>query len=225
MIDDKAVIALLSLAVLCPMITGKIDLTIGYGIVLWYILVISLQVRFGIPWLPSVMIVLLLGAGLGLANGLLVEIAMIDSFIATLGMGTMLYAIALWHTGGQQIVGDLPDAFTAIDTLSIGPLPVTALYVLGVGLIQWLLFEHTPFGRAMYAIGANPRAALLNGIPVRRYLILAFVASGLLTAATGVVLAAKLQIGQASVGLDYLLPALVGVFLGSTTIRPGRVNV
>jgi ribose transport system permease protein len=224
-IDNKAVIALLALAVLCPMITGKIDLTIGYGIVLWHILVISLQVRFGLPWFPSVLIVLVLGAGLGLINGLLVEIAMIDSFIATLGMGTILYAIALWHTGGKQIVGDLPAAFTSIDTLSIGPLPITALYVAGIGIVQWLLFEHTPFGRAMYAIGANPRAALLNGISVRRYVIFAFVASGTLTAATGVVLAAKLQIGQASVGLDYLLPALVGVFLGSTTVKPGRVNV
>jgi ribose transport system permease protein len=224
-IENKAVIALLALAVLCPMITGKIDLTIGYGIVLWHILVISLQVRLGLPWLPSVMIVLVLGAALGLINGLLVEVAMIDSFIATLGVGTILYAIALWHTGGRQIVGELPAAFTSIDSLSVGPLPITALYVAGIGLIQWLLFEHTPVGRAMYAIGANPRAALLNGIPVRRYVIFAFVVSGTLTAATGVVLAAKLQIGQASVGLDYLLPALVGVFLGSTTVKPGRVNV
>ncbi len=224
-IDNKAMIALLALAVLCPMITGKIDLTIGYGIVLWHILVISLQVRFGLPWFLSVIIVLALGASLGLINGLLVEIALIDSFIATLGMGTILYAIALWHTGGKQIVGALPAAFVSIDTLSIGPIPITALYVAAIGVAQWLLFEHTPFGRAMYAIGANPRAALLNGISVRRYVIFAFVASGTLTAATGVVLAAKLQIGQASVGLDYLLPALVGVFLGSTTVKPGRVNV
>jgi ribose transport system permease protein len=224
-IDNKAVIALLALAVLCPMITGKIDLTIGYGIVLWHILAISLQVQFGVPWFLSVSIVVVLGVLLGLINGLLVEIAMIDSFIATLGMGTVLYAIALWHTGGRQIVGDLPNAFTSIDTLSLGPLPITAMYVAGIGVLQWLVFEHTPFGRAMYAIGANPRAALLNGIPVRRYVILAFVASGALTAMAGVVLAAKLQIGQASVGLDYLLPALVGVFLGSTTIKPGRVNV
>lgn len=224
-IDNKAIIALLALAVLCPMITGKIDLTIGYGIVMWHILVISLQVRFGVPWVLAVAIVLVLGGLLGLLNGLLVEVAMIDSFIATLGVGTVLYALALWHTGGRQIVGNLPNAFTAIDGLSIGPVPVTAFYVLGLALLQWLVFDHTPAGRAMYAIGANPRAALLNGIPVRRYVVLAFVASGFITACTGIVLAAKLQIGQASVGLDYLLPALVGVFLGSTTIKPGRVNV
>jgi len=60
---------------------------------------------------------------------------------------------------------------------------------------------------------------------VRKYVIGAFVVSGLLTACTGVILASKLRIGQAGVGLEYLLPALVGAFLGSTTIRPGRVNV
>jgi ribose transport system permease protein len=224
-IDNKAVIALLALAGLCPMITGKIDLTIGYGIMLWHILAVSLQVRYGLPWFAAVAIVLALGALLGLINGLLVEVALIDSFIATLGVGTVLYSIALWHTGGRQVVGDLPAAFTSIDTFSLGPLPISALYVAALALVQWVVFEHTPLGRAMYAIGANPRAALLNGIPARRYVMFAFIASGILTAAAGVVLAAKLQIGQASVGLDYLLPALVGVFLGSTTVKPGRVNV
>lgn len=74
-------------------------------------------------------------------------------------------------------------------------------------------------------IGANHRAAELNGIPTRKFVFGAFVASGLLAALTGVLLAAKLRIRQASVGLEFMLPALVGAFLGSTTIKPGRVNV
>jgi ribose transport system permease protein len=74
-------------------------------------------------------------------------------------------------------------------------------------------------------IGANPKAAQLNGIAVRQHVMGAFVASGVLSGFAGVLLASKLQIGQASVGLEFLLPALVGAFLGSTTIRPGRVNV
>ena len=89
----------------------------------------------------------------------------------------------------------------------------------------WIVTEYLPVGRYLYAIGANPRAAALNGIPARRYVIGAFVASGFLGAVAGIVLAARLRIGQASVGLEFLLPALVGAFLGSTTIRPGRVNV
>lgn len=200
-LSDKAIIALLSLAAMIPMVAGRIDLTVGYGIVL------------------------VLGIATGILNGILVEVARIDSFIATLGTGTILYALALWHTGGRQMVGQLPDAFYAINGTFIFGLPITAFYVLAITLVMWVVLEYTPVGRYLYAIGANQRSAELNGIPTRKFVIGAFLTSGLMTALAGVLLASKLRIGQASVGLEFLLPALVGAFLGSTTIKPGRVNV
>ena len=224
-LSDKAIIALLSLGAMIPMAAGRIDLTVGYGIVLWHILAISLQTVFGLPFPVAVLIVLVLGAMTGFFNGLLVEVAQIDSFIATLGTGTVLYAIALWHTGGRQMVGALPTGFYAISGTFVFGLPITAFYVLAITIAMWLILEYTPVGRYLYAIGANQRAAQLNGIPTRKYVIGAFMCSGTLTAITGVLLASKLRIGQASVGLEFLLPALVGAFLGSTTIKPGRVNV
>jgi ribose transport system permease protein len=224
-LSDKAIIALLALAAMIPMVAGRIDLTVGYAIVLWHILAISLQTVYGLPWPVAVGIVLVLGVIVGALNGLLVEVARIDSFIATLGTGTVLYALALWHTGGRQMVGTLPDAFLAINGTFIFGLPITAYYVLAITLALWIILEYTPTGRYLYAIGANQRAAELNGIPTRKFVIGAFVSSGLLTALAGVLLASKLRIGQASVGLEFLLPALVGAFLGSTTIKPGRVNV
>ena len=224
-LSDKAIIAMLSLAAMIPMVAGRIDLTVGYGIVLWHILAISLQTIYGVPWPIAVLIVLALGVGVGFLNGLLVEVARIDSFIATLGTGTIVYALALWHTGGRQMVGVLPDAFYALNGTFVFGLPITAFYVLAITVTLWVILEYTPIGRYLYAIGANQRAAELNGIPTRKFVIGAFVTSGLLTALAGVLLASKLRIGQASVGLEFLLPALVGAFLGSTTIKPGRVNV
>ncbi|MBY5778938.1 ABC transporter permease [Rhizobium leguminosarum] len=224
-VSDKAIIALLSLAAMIPMASGRIDLTVGYGIVLWHILAISLQTAYGLPWPVAVVIVLALGILTGCINGLLVEVAKIDSFIATLGTGTVLYALALWHTGGRQVVGVLPDGFYALNGTMLFGLPITGFYVLLIAICMWIVLEYLPIGRYLYAIGANPKAAALNGIPVRKFVIGAFVTSGLLAALTGVLLASKLRIGQASVGLEYLLPALVGAFLGSTTIKPGRVNV
>jgi ribose transport system permease protein len=173
----------------------------------------------------AVAIVLMLGAFTGFLNGMLVEVAKIDSFIATLGTGTVLYALALWHTGGRQMVGVLPDGFYALNSTFIFGLPITGYYLIAITVVMWVVLEYTPVGRYLYAIGANQRAAQLNGIPTRKYVIGAFVASGTMTALAGVLLAAKLRIGQASVGLEFLLPALVGAFLGSTTIKPGRVNV
>ena len=180
---------------------------------------------FGLHWIVAVVIVLALGAIMGMLNGLLVEVAKIDSFIATLGTGTVLYALALWHTGGRQMVGVLPKDFYGLSTTMVLGLPITGFYVIAIALLMWVIYEYLPLGRYLYAIGASPKAAALNGIPVRKYVMGSFVASGLLTALAGVLLAAKLRIGQASVGLEFLLPALVGAFLGSTTIKPGRVNV
>jgi ribose transport system permease protein len=224
-ISDKAIILLLSLGVMIPMSAGRIDLTVGYGIVLWHILAISLQTLYGFPWPLAVLTVLALGALMGMLNGLLVEVAKIDSFIATLGTGTVLYALALWHTGGRQIVGVVPKEFYALNTTMVFGLPITGYYVVAIALAMWIIYEYLPIGRYLYAIGASPKAAALNGIPVRKFVMGSFIASGLLTALAGVLLAAKLRIGQASVGLEFLLPALVGAFLGSTTIKPGRVNV
>ena len=123
------------------------------------------------------------------------------------------------------MIGVLPQGFVNINAFSIFGIPVPAIYALMLAVVMWVITERMPLGRHLYAIGANEKAAALNGIPVRAYVIGVFVASGLLVGFTGCVLASKLQIGQANVGLDYLLPALVGTFLGSTTIRPGRVNV
>ncbi len=222
---SKSKIALLALAATITMIVGKIDLNVGFGIVLWHILAINLQVEYGFSWQASLFIVLACSALYGFLNGLLVALADIDSFVATLGSGTVIYAVALWHSGGRQIVGDLPDAFYALHHTEILSIPLPAFYVFFVAVILWLVSENTPLGRCMYAVGGNPVAAKLNGISVNKNIIGAFVASSVLTGFTGVLVAAEQGVGQASVGLDFLLPSLVGAFLGSTTIRPGRVNV
>src|SRR5205823_10556880 len=93
------------------------DLSIGYVIDICAVLTIGLQ-RSGVPWPAVVVIVLVLGLGIGLLNGLLVEYAKIDSFIATLGVGTVMYGIANWYTGGRQIVATLSPGFLAANQTS-----------------------------------------------------------------------------------------------------------
>src|SRR5580700_5209641 len=115
---DKAIIAMLSLAATLPMMAGRIDLTVGFGIVMWHILAMSLLVKFEVPWPLAILIVIACGALVGLINGLLVEVAQVDSFIGTLGSGAILYALALWHTDGRQIVGALSPGFLAINSTS-----------------------------------------------------------------------------------------------------------
>jgi ribose transport system permease protein len=224
-LSDQSIVALVSLAQMIPLAANKFDLSVGYGIGLAHILSIGFQVEAGLPWPVTVLLVCAVGLAVGVMNGLLVEAAQIDSFIATLGTGSILYAISIAYTGGQQIVGQLPSGFTAINDLVFFGVPAPAIYVLVLAVALWIAFEYLPIGRYVYAIGANPKAAELVGIRKSRFVVLAFAASGLITAFAGVVLGAKLQIGQSNVGPPYLLPSFVGALLGSTAFRLARVNV
>lgn len=222
-LNNKSVQALLALAVFIPMTANHFDLSAGFNLGISQVLAIGLQGQ-GLPWWAAVIAVLLMGALVGLVNGLLVTRVKIDSFIATLGTGTVLYGLNAWYTGGQQVLADLPPPFLAISG-SIGVVPAPALYTLIVSCGLWVVFEHLPLGRYLYVLGASPRAAELNGISARRYVTLGFVAAGALASFAGIVLQSQLQVGQSSVGQEYLLPAFTAALLGATSIRPGRVNV
>ena len=222
-LSNKSVQALVALSVFIPMTANQFDLSAGFNVGISQVFAIGLQAQ-GLPWWAAVIVVVLMGAFVGLLNGVLVTRIKIDSFIATLGTGTVLYGLNAWYTGGQQVLGDLPPAFLAISG-NIGIVPAPALYVLVVSLALWLVFEFLPLGRYLYVLGASPRAAELNGISAKRYVTLGFVAAGTLAAFAGVVLQSQLQVGQSSVGQEYLLPAFTAALLGATSIRPGRVNV
>ncbi|MFZ3474862.1 ABC transporter permease [Streptomyces sp. 4.24] len=226
-LSNQSIPALLALGATIPIAIGKFDLSIGYGLGLAHVLVMHLIVEEGTPWPVAGLAVVLGGALVGALNGVIVEFARIDSFIATLGTGSIMYALTGWLTDGSRIVPGpqgLPASFTGLyDSRFLG-LPLPAFYVLAAAAVLWVVLERLPFGRYLYVVGSNPRAAAIIGIPTRRYSVYAFAGSGLVVGVAGVLLAAQQQIGNPSVGLDYLLPAFVGALLGSTTVRPGRAN-
>jgi ribose transport system permease protein len=221
----KSIVALAALAVMVPLAAGQFDLSVGYLIGFAEVLTIGLQANQHLSWVVSIVVVLAVGGVVGLVNGLLVTRAHVDSFITTLGVGSVLSGLGNWYTNGAEIIlNRIPKAFTSLAGTYEG-FPVPAIYVLIVCIVLWLVLEFRPAGRRLYVIGASPRAAELTGIPKSRYITGSFVVAGILAASGGVVLASSLQVGQPGLGSDYLLPAFAGALLGSTTIRPGRVNV
>lgn len=197
--------------------------TIGVDVGISQVLAVGLQ-GSGLPWPLVVVLILALGAFVGLCNGILVTVVGIDSFIATLGTGNVLLGLNQWYTGGHQVIASMPDSFLALSAVVYG-VPMPAVYVLVLCIVLWLVFEYSPIGRFVYVLGINPRAAELNGISERRYVTGALIASGTIAAWAGIVLQSQLQVGQSSVGQEYLLPAFTAVLLGATAIRPGRVNI
>jgi ribose transport system permease protein len=234
-VSDKSTIALLALALMIPLAANQFDLSVGFTLGLTSVLAVGFQIHTTagtatvwhpeMPWPLAIFAILLVGGIVGLVNGILVTWARIDSFIATLGMGTLLLGVTYWYSGGVQVYGDLSVAFTNITDASPLGIPAPAIIVFIIAIVMWIVFEYLPIGRFLYAIGASPRAAELSGIPSRRYILLAFVASGLIAGADGVLLASKLRVGASNVGPDFLLPAFVGAMLGASSVKPGRVNV
>ncbi len=222
---SQSVTAMLALAEMIPLATRQFDLSVGYHLGMAQVLVIGLQVQQGLGWGVASLLVLLLALAIGFVNGALVTWLRIDSFIATMGTGTLLYGISNWYSNGEQISGmGLPDSFTNLSQIWHGvPLPAVCVGV--IAIILWCVTERLPVGRNLYVIGANVRAAELTGIDVRGHVMGAFVASGLISGIGGIVLGSILQTGTPSVGPEYLLPAFAATLLGATSIRPGRVNV
>ena len=225
--SSKSVLLILALAVTLPMVAGKIDLSIGYGVGLWQVMALLWQLQ-GIDYRLVILMCVAGGAIIGLVNALLIELAQVDAFIATLATAQVIYAITYWVTGGRQVTdntGVRASAFDSLSTWSLGPIPGTFIIALLVAALIWVVLEYLPMGRYLYAVGANPRAAELTGVHRRKYIVGAMVASGVLTAVAGILLSSRQAgVAQANIGPEYLLPALAAAFLGSTTIRPGRVN-
>jgi len=223
-LGNNTTVALLALAEMLVISTGNYDLSIAYNVGLMHIVAMGLLTDAGFPWPFVVLLTIAAGGFVGWVNGVLVEYAKIDSFIATLGVGTMLYGVGSWYTNGTQLVGNVPLAFANINDAKFLGIPVPSYMVAAVAFLIWVCLEHVPIGRRLYAIGSNRRAAELTGVPSRRLVMGTFVCSGLIVGLAGVILAARLQVAQSSVGPEFLLPAFVGALLGATTVRPGRVN-
>ena len=223
-LGNNTTVALLSMAEMLVIACGNYDLSVGFSIGLMHIIAMSLLAWVGVPWPLVVVITIAAGGLVGLINGVLVEYAKIDSFIATLGVGSILYGFSTFITNGTQVVGNVPEPFALINDGRVLGLPFPTYIVVLIAVMAWIGLEHLPVGRQLYAIGSNRRAAELTGVRSRRLVMGSFIASGLIVGLAGVILAARLQVAQASVGQEFLLPSFVGALLGATTVRPGRVN-
>lgn len=207
-------------------VVGELDLSIGFAASLHGILITGLVVHDKLPIPLAVVIVIALGAVIGLVNGFIVTKVKVNSVIATLGVGTILTGLAFAYSAGVPIVAGVPEAFLQ---LSLGRwlfgIPnniIVMILVLG-GL--WLLVERTPLGQEIQAVGGNAVAARLAGVNVDRIKILGFIISGMCAALTGILLASRLGSGTASAADSYLLTAFAAVFLGSATLRDGEFHV
>ena len=223
-LDGQALTALAAVALMIPVAAGAFNLAIGAQIGFTSIFVAWLLVDQAMPAVPAVLLTLLVGAAVGGVTALLVAVARIDSFIATLGVSSVLAAGVNWLSGGAQIL-NLPTEFSAFSTARFLGVTSPVVIMLVAALGVWYVMENTPVGRRVHATGGNEPAARLAGVRTRVVVAGSLVACGLLSALVGILLASRLGTGDPTSGPSFLLPAFSAVFLGATQFRAGRYNV
>lgn len=207
-------------------VVGELDLSIGFAASLHGVLVTGLIVHDKLPIPVAILIVVGVGAVIGVVNGLIVTKMKVNSVIATLGVGTIITGLTFAYSTGVPIVAGVPESFLQ---LSLGRwlfgIPNNIVIMTLVLGFLWLLVERTSLGQEIQAVGGNAIAARLAGINVDRVKILGFVISGMCAALTGILLASRLGSGTTSAADSYLLTAFAAVFLGSATLRDGEFHV
>lgn len=224
LVAGQAVIAIASLATLIPLVAGQFDVSIGSVAVAVSIAVAALATEAGLPLGAALAGGIALAAVIGLVSGLIVAYVRADAIVITLGMATLVTGLGSLYTDNQSIVG-IPQALVSFGgRLWLGvPRPIWLMLavICGVGY----LMRYTVTGRQLLMIGSNPGAAKLVGVPTQRLILASFVLGAILYGVAGALLLARTGAANPGNGFGITLGALTSVFLGATTIRPGRFNV
>jgi len=174
----------------------------------------------------AVLISLAIAAAIGVFNGLIVSYLGISAFIATLATGSIITGAMLGISNSKTIITGIPDEFLVIGQGSVFGVSNPILIMLAIGVILWLLLEHTQLGRHLYAIGGSAEASRLSGIAVKRYAPIALAICATCAALGGLMAASVLGAGRPQgVGDTYLLNAFAAVFIGASSLRPGKFHI
>jgi ribose transport system permease protein len=238
LLREISVHGILACGMTLVIVTAGIDLSVGSLLGLSAVSFALLTLPHGFGALPSVLLVLLLGATLGGTSGALTAHAKIPAFIVTLAMMVFARGLAKELADGQKVstyvkAADgsfvnlpLPAVFEALDARVLGDnvSVVTLLFAL-TALATHVVLEHLRVGRYLYAVGGDLEAARLSGVPVRGTIVFAYAMSGLCAALAGICQAAQETHGDPETGLGYELDAIAMVVLGGTSLAGGRGGI
>jgi len=222
--SEQAVSGIMAIAILIPITCGQFDLSIGANANLTGIVAVVVQINWHWSAGLAVLLGIAVGALIGIVNGFLVVKIKINSFIATLAMGSILSAFVVIVTNSNQPPPVTSTAWNDLSQISVGGYQIVVVYPLVLGLLTWWLLDYTPLGRYFYAIGGNAESARLAGVRVGRWTWTSLIISGAIAGFAGI-LYTSLSGPSLTFGSTLLLPAFAAAFLGSTQLQPGKFNI
>jgi ribose transport system permease protein len=224
LLRQASIIGLLAVGQTIVMLTGGIDLSVGSVLAVVNWVSTSLLAGSDERNVPVILLCLTIGAAVGLINGVGVTVFRVPPFVMTLGMLFAVQAAGLIYTGGIN-KGEASSFLLHVGRNFVGPLPIAFLFLLAVAVILQFVLVGSTFGRKVYAIGANPRAARMTGIGVGRTLIVAYVICGITAALGGLLFTGYIGIGDNTSGQGAELEAIAAVVIGGTTLAGGRGSI
>lgn len=216
------VVSLLGCGVTFIIILGHIDVSLGSVMALTGVIATAVMAATQSVVLAMVAGILL-GIFIGLINGFVITVFRIPAFIMTLAMTTAARGGVLLFTGGTPIAN--LGNFRVIGQGMIGPVPISVLILAVFVVLCWVLLNKTTFGRYVYAVGGNARAALASGINPNSVVVKAFVLNGILCAVAGVVFMSRINSGQPAAGVGYEFDAITAVVVGGTSLMGGTGTI
>ncbi|MBV8378120.1 MAG: ABC transporter permease [Verrucomicrobia bacterium] len=206
------------------LLVGGIDLSVAGVVTMSNIVVTSLMVGRSETMVPALLISLLLAAAVGFINGSLITLARVTPLVATLGTNSILFGAALVYTGGAPH-GSISPGFAVFGQGHLLGLPVSTICWLTIGVAMAWVTRQTTFGRRLYAVGANPAAARLMGIPVSAILISTYVLSSVMACLGGLLLTSYIGSPSLGIGDQFLLTSVAAVVVGGTALSGGLGSV
>jgi fructose transport system permease protein len=226
-IQQVMVVGTLAIGQTLIILTAGIDLSCGTAMALGSIVMTKLAVDSNVPPLIAILLGVATCAAIGFVNGGLVVGLALPPFIVTLG--TFSICLALTHIYSKdETISNLPTAMTKLgESFKIGDTAVTygSLVTLALFAFIWFVLTQTTWGRRVYALGDNPEATRLMGIPVRKQLLMVYVVAGIIYGIAALLLIARTGVGDPNAGQTENLDAITAVVLGGTSLFGGRGTI
>ena len=231
LLRQTSVAGIIALGMVFVIISGGIDLSVG-SVLGFSGAITALLVTGTLPFLSlapmaipaAIAIAIIISAGVGLINGVLVYDGKVPPFIATMGMMALIRATLMLMTNARMISG-LPESFLAIARFSPLGVPFLGIVWIVLTLIAFFIARKTVFGRNIYAYGSNPESARLSGINVRTTVYGTYVFSAVMCAIAGILTASRLSNAAPTAGTGFELDAIAASVVGGASLSGGQGSV
>jgi rhamnose transport system permease protein len=225
--NDTAILVMLALGQMAVILTKCIDLSVAAALAMTGMVVAMLNAAFpGIPVLALIALAVAIGALLGAVNGVLVWKLDIPPIVVTLGTLTIYRGLIFLISGGEWVnAHEMSPAFKALPRAVFLGLPVLSWVAVAVIALAWVLVTRTGLGRAFYAVGGNPRAAVYAGIDVGRTRFWAYVLSGALAGLSGYLWVSRYAVAYVDIAGGFELDVIAACVIGGVSIMGGIGSV